>query len=183
MASGNAVLEDIQRIKREITSLSKMQILVGIQGDEDSEVLMIANVHEFGLTFKMTDKMRRYLGAMGLFDDSESYNPPAGHQTGYINIPERSFIRASFASGKQGIDATVKMAVDRIGTEKWTAQQAADMIGAFCVQATQSFIDDGKVTPPNSEFTLANKSQKTTLYDSGTTIRDRITYKIEGGSS
>ncbi len=172
------VTPDLARIKRELTALSHMEIHVGIQGDEDSEMLIIASVHEFGATIKMTDKMRRYLGAIGLFDSDEDYTPPAGHQKGYINIPERSFIRASYDTGKKGIDGVVRMAFDRIIKGEWSAEQAADNIGLFCVQMTQNFINTGSVKPPKGKFTQERSTQYTTLYDSGRLVGS-ITYKIE----
>ena len=103
--TSNPIIEDLARIKRELTALGKMRLKVGILGKEGSEMLMIANVHEYGMTLKMSDAMRRYLGAMGLFSGDDNYTPPAGHQTGYINIPERSYIRASFDTGQQSIQA------------------------------------------------------------------------------
>lgn len=174
----NPILEDLARIRRELTALSKMKIHIGIQGDEDSELLKIAGVHEYGCTIEMTDKMRRYLGAMGLFDSDEDYNPPAGHQTGYVNIPERSFIRASYDAGKQGIDGVVRMSVDRIIHENWTAKQAAENIGLFCVQMTQNFINEGNVKPPKGKFAQKRSSQYTTLYDSGRLVGS-ISFEIE----
>ena len=179
MAKRNPIIEDLLRIGRELAILNSSTIYVGIQGDEDSETLMIAGIQEYGATFKMSDKMRRYLGAMGLFDDSEEYQAPVGQETGYINIPERSFIRAGEESDKQGRYLTVKMAADHIVYDGWTAQQALDYIGAYCVQMLQTFIDEGKVQPPVSPFTQAQKTQYTTLYQTGTHIRDRITCRIE----
>lgn len=174
MPKPNAVLEDIRRLKRELAALQSMKIIVGIQGDEDSEVLMIANVHEYGCTIQVTPKMRAFLHRIGLHLKTT---------TEKINIPERSFIRASYEAGRPGMDGVVRMAFVRVVKGEWTAQQAAENIGLFCVQMTQGYIDDNKVTPPDSEFTLERKSQKTTLYESGTHIRDRITFKIEGGGA
>lgn len=176
----NPALEDIRRIRRELLALSKMKIHIGIQGDEDSELLKIASVHEYGCTIKMTDKMRRYLGAMGLFDSDEGYTPSSGHQAGYINIPERSFIRASYDAGKQGIDGVARMAVDRIIKGEWTANQAAENIGLFCVQMTQGFINEGNVKPPKGKFAQSQSSQYTTLYDSGRLVGS-ISFEIEEG--
>lgn len=176
----NPILEDLARIKRELNALSKMKIHVGILGDEDSELLKIAAVHEYGMTIKMTDKMRRYLGAIGLFDGDDDYQPPAGSKTGYINIPERSFIRASYDTGKQGIDGVVRMAIERIKTGEWTARQAADNIGLFCTQMTQNFINEGKVQPPKGKFAQERSSQYTTLVNS-TRLVGSISYEIEEG--
>jgi hypothetical protein len=173
MANANPVLDDIRRLKREFAALKSMKIIVGIQGDEDSEVLKIAGVHEFGCTIEVTPKMRAYLHNVGLH---------LKETTKQINIPERSFIRASYKAGKVELDEFSRAEVNRVVIGERTARQAADSIGLYCVQMTQSFIDEDKVKPPDSEYTLEHKTQKTTLYESGTHIRDRITYRIEEGT-
>ena len=172
MPKTNPVVEDLMRIRRELTALNNMKIHVGIQGDANSDLLMIAAVHEYGCTIKVTPKMRGY------FRYNFGVNLKAS--TGYINIPERSFIRASYDSGKQGIDGVIRMAVGRVVKDRWTAKQAAENIGLFCVQMTQDFINSGQVTPPKSQFTQERSSQYTPLFDSGRLVGS-ITYKIEGG--
>lgn len=180
MAKTNPILEDLARLKREIEALSRMTVHIGIQGDEDSEMLIIASVHEFGATFKMTDKMRRYLGAIGLFDSDKDYTPPAGHQKGYINIPERSFIRASYDTGRKEMDAIVKATLDKMYRGERTAYETMNVIGLQLAQMTQNFINTGSVKPPVSKFTADRKSQKTPLVNSGR-LALSITHKIEGG--
>ena len=58
-----------------------------------------------------------------------------------------------------------------------TADAAANSIGAQAAQVVQNFIDDNRVKP-QSDF--SKKTQHTTLYETGTHIRDRIAYKVEG---
>lgn len=41
---------ELERILTELKKLRSMRIKIGIQGDADSEILMIANVHEYGCT-------------------------------------------------------------------------------------------------------------------------------------
>lgn len=180
MAKANPVLEDLARIRREVQILAQMKIHVGIQGNAGSDLLMIANVHEFGATIKMTDKMRRYLGAMGLFDGDGNYTPPAGHQTGYINIPERSFIRASYDTGKQKMDRIVREALDKMVTGERDAAGTMNAIGAQLAQMTQNYINEGNAKPPKSEFTQSRSSQHTPLVDSGRLVGS-ITWEVEGG--
>ena len=43
-------------------------------------------------------------------------------------------------------------------------------------QMVQNFIDDNRVKPPSN---FSKKTQHTTLYETGTHIRDRIAYKVE----
>ena len=166
----NPVKEDIARIKRELAALNGMKIRIGIQGDEGSEVLMIAKVHEFGATIRVTPKMRAFLHHIGLHLKAD---------TERINIPERSFIRKSYEASRQAINRFAGEKISDVISGKLTATQAVERIGAYCVQITQGFIDEGKVSPKVSDFTQAHKTQHTTLYQTGTHIRDRITFIVE----
>ena len=180
MASINPILEDLARLRRELAALGKMKVHVGIVDDEGSEILTIAAIHEYGATIKMKPAMRRYLGAIGMFDDSENYTPPAGHKTGYINIPERSFIRASYDAGQQELNDIIRRAVNKVMNGTATAREAMDEIGLRASQLTQNFINEGNVQPPKGEFTQEHSSQYTPLVDSGRLVSS-ISYEIEGG--
>lgn len=90
-------------------------------------------------------------------------------------LPERSFIRASFDSD---VDEVASISGDEIGNVldgNKSAAAAMDSIGARCAQLVQNFIDENRVTPP-SDF--SRKTQHTTLYETGTHIRDRISYEV-----
>ena len=43
---------ELERIKTELKALQALKIHVGIQGDADSYLLMIAGVHEYGATIR-----------------------------------------------------------------------------------------------------------------------------------
>ena len=49
-------------------------------------------------------------------------------------------------------------------------------MGGRLRQMVQNFIDDNRVKPPSN---FSKKTQHTTLYETGTHIRDRIAYKVE----
>jgi hypothetical protein len=53
------ITPNLARTKRKLAALSRMEIRVSIITD-DSEVQRIARVHEYGITFNMTDKVRQY---------------------------------------------------------------------------------------------------------------------------
>lgn len=170
----NHILEDLARMKREVEALARMKIHVGIQGDEDSEVLMIASVHEFGCTIKVTPKMKAFLHHIDIHLKPD---------TGYINIPERSFIRASYDTGIQPMGKVIEQLIREVVRGEKTAQQAGDAIGGILVQMTQDFVREGKVSPPISEAAKEQRASTTDtpLFDTGANIVDRITYKIEEG--
>lgn len=171
MARNNPVLEDLARLKRELTALGKMTVHVGILGEADSEMLMIANVHEYGCTIKVTPKMRAFLHYMGIHLKKD---------TDTVNIPERSYIRSSFDTGQAELAKTVENAIGKVIQGQKTARDAMEEIGLLAAQMTQQFINEGNVTPKDSDFTLEHKSQKTTLVDSGRLVLS-ITHEVRGG--
>lgn len=91
-------------------------------------------------------------------------------------LPERSFIRASFDAGKGALGTIVDEQASKALTGQKSADAAANAIGAQAAQMIQNFIDENQVNPP-SDF--SRKRIHTTLFESGTHIRDRISWKVE----
>lgn len=91
-------------------------------------------------------------------------------------LPERSFIRKSFDEDKEKLGEIVDKQVSKVLAGSTTADAAANAIGAQAAQMVQSFIDENRVKPP-SDF--SRKRIHTTLFETGTHIRDRISWKVE----
>lgn len=108
--------------------------------------------------------------------DSEVLKIAAAHEYGTDKLPERSFIRASFDADQAQLTEIVTGQVEKVLSGRTSADAAANAIGAQAAQLVQNFIDDNRVRP-QSDF--SKKTQHTTLYETGTHIRDRITYKVE----
>lgn len=108
--------------------------------------------------------------------DSEVLKIASAHEYGTDKLPERSFIRASFDADQAQLGDIVSGSVGKVLSGQMSADAAANAIGAQAAQMVQNFIDDNRVKP-QSDF--SKKTQHTTLYETGTHIRDRITYKIE----
>ncbi|WP_306568986.1 hypothetical protein [Faecalispora jeddahensis] len=72
MKLSDRVTPEINRIKAELEALNHLRIKVGIQGDEDSDLLMIAHVHEYGAT--ITAKRAKNL-AIPIHKDSYGKSP------------------------------------------------------------------------------------------------------------
>ena len=132
MPNIDAILSDFLRLKSACEEMSSKKIVVGIVGEVGSEVLKVAQIHEYG-----TEKM-----------------------------PERSFLRASFDADREKLGSLVSEQVNKVIDGR--ASAAAQMV--------QNFIDDNRVKPPSN---FSKKTQHTTLYETGTHIRDRIAYKVE----
>lgn len=91
-------------------------------------------------------------------------------------LPERSFIRASFDADKAKLGEIVDGQVNKVLAGQTTPDAAANAVGAQAAQLVQNFIDDNRVKPP-SDF--SKKQIHTTLYETGTHIRDRISWEVE----
>lgn len=108
--------------------------------------------------------------------DSDVLKIAHAHEYGDGKMPERSFIRASFDADQEKLSNIVTGQVNKVLSGQTTADAAANAIGAQATQLVQSYIDDNRVKP-QSDF--SKKTQHTTLYETGTHIRDRIAYKVE----
>lgn len=108
--------------------------------------------------------------------DSEVLKIAHAHEYGTGKLPERSFIRASFDAEQDKLGEIVTGSVNKVLSGQINADAAANAIGAQAAQLVQNFIDDNRVKP-QSDF--SKKTQHTTLYETGTHIRDRIAYKVE----
>ncbi|MEG1562530.1 MAG: hypothetical protein RR365_02195 [Bacteroides sp.] len=142
MSEIEVILSDFERLKASCREMAGKRILVGLVGNIDSEVLKIAQAHEYGTA----------------------------------TLPERSFIRASFDAEQGKLGEIVTASVNKVLSGEITADTAANAIGAQSAQLVQNFIDENRVKP-QSDF--SKKTQHTTLYETGTHIRDRIAYKVE----
>ena len=109
--------------------------------------------------------------------DSEVLKIAHAHEYGVPGkLPERSFIRKSFDEDKDKLGEIVDAQVSKVLAGQTSADAAANAIGAQAAQLVQSFIDENRVKPP-SDF--RRKRIHTTLYETGTHIRDRISWKVE----
>lgn len=107
--------------------------------------------------------------------DSDVVKIAHAHEYGDGRLPERSFIRASFDAGQDVLNEIVTGSLEKVIAGQTAPDAAAAAIGAQSAQLVQNFIDENRVAPP-SDF--SKKTQYTTLYETGTHIRDRIAFKV-----
>ncbi len=200
------LLEDLNRIKAACQEMEQKKIRVGIVGGKaDSDIMAIAHAHEYGATIK--PKKGKYLaipltkqaeaaGSPRAFSDLRFVNAKNGNllmvrdkkkrggktesEAMYllvesVTLPERSFIRASFDAQQEELGGIVTGAMVKMLDGTITPAAATESIGAQAAQLAQSFIDQNRVTPKSKS---SRKTQHTTLYESGTHIRDRIAYEV-----
>lgn len=114
---------------------------------------------------------------VGIIGGGEAARIAHIHEYGDGKMPERSFLRASFDADQAKLSSIVSAQVGKVLDGQTSAEAAANAIGAQAAQLVQNYIDENRVTPP-SDF--SKKTQHTTLYETGTHIRDRIAYEVEG---
>lgn len=143
----------------------------------------MSNVNEILVEFerlksacRSMDGKKIVVGIVGDGVDSEVLKIAAAHEYGTDKLPERSFIRASFDADQDKLGSIVSGQVNKVLSGQISANAAANAIGAQAAQLVQNFIDENRVKPP-SDF--SKKTQHTTLYETGTHIRDRIAFKVE----
>lgn len=122
------------------------------------------------------DGKKIVVGIVGDGVDSEVLKIAAAHEYGTDKLPERSFIRASFDADQDKLGSIVSGQVNKVLSGQISADAAANAIGAQAAQLVQNFIDENRVKPPSDFY---KKTQHTTLYETGTHIRDRIAFKVE----
>ena len=109
--------------------------------------------------------------------DSDVLKIAHAHEYGTDKLPERSFIRASFDAEQSALNTIISSAINKALSGSTTPTAAVNAIGAQAAQIVQNYIDDNRVKP-QSNFSF--KTQHTTLFETGTHIRDRIAYKVVG---
>lgn len=222
----DTVRPELARIKRELEALRGMTVHIGILGDAESDILMIAGVHEYGatihpkkvknLTIPLTKEAKAAKSPRAFNDlewipghdpgvsflarrkkrrrkgpTSDGITPaddydPDDYTWMYMlvkkaNIPERSFIRASYDTGQDTLERICKEAIEGIVREGWTAQEAADHIGKWALEMTREYFNT-KLSPEKSDTTMRTTTQYQPLHDTGRLFKS-ITYRVEGGES
>ncbi|MBR1869012.1 MAG: hypothetical protein IJ799_02990 [Bacteroidales bacterium] len=159
------ILEDFEKISKACEDLDGKTAHIGIIGG--GEAAVIAHAHEYGATIR--PKNAKYL----------AIPQPDGsiRQASSVTLPERSFIRASFDQDQSKLDEIARKQIDDVVMKGKSAEAAMNAVGAQAAQLVQNFIDNNRVTPPSN---FDYKTQHTTLYETGTHIRDRISYEVEG---
>ena len=151
-----------------LDALMNTSVHVGIFSEtEDAKLLMIANVHEFGVSIQVTDKMRRYLAAQGL---------PLRKTTTQINIPERSYIRSSFDEQKGNIEDQARKLLIQVLELRLPPLTFFDVLGGIMVSMVQEYMVNLS-DPPNHPFTIERKGSSNPLIDTGRLV-GAVTHKV-----
>lgn len=157
----------IPKLKRKLQYLSEHEVHVGIFGDDDSFVLMIARVHEFGVSIEVTPKMRAWFAYQGF---------PLRADTTEIRIPERSYMRGGYDSNEDDIFRHLETYLGQVIDFDLAEEAALERVGIKVQTVLQKYLTELS-SPPLSGMTVKRKGSSNPLIDTGR-LRQSITYKV-----
>lgn len=159
--------DNSKELLKALKNIGKSRINVGVLGG-DSELSMIAAVHEFGITIDVTPKMRAWFAYNGY---------PLKSTTTQIVIPERSFLRSGFDENIDKIEKKVKELLPSVLENNVDPEIFMDAIGQEFADRIADKIEELK-SPPNSAMTIERKGSSNPLIDSGR-LHGSIDYEVK----
>ena len=112
-------------------------------------------------------------------DDSESFvtvlDVALWHEFGTNNMPERSFVRASFDQNQKKYEKLNRELLVKIYSGKMTVEKALDILGFTIENDIKAFIKSGEVNPDSQR---AINEGGTTLWDTGQLINSITFIKV-----
>lgn len=152
-----------------LRELESYQVAVGILSKSGGDMLMIANVHEFGCSIPVTDKMRGFL--------AYEYGVHLKRDTKVIKIPERSFVRSSYDSKKGEIGDKGEDLIRKVIDGGLSARAFYEFLGQTCADTIRDYMVNEVNSPANSEMTIKAKRSSNPLVDHGQ-LAAAITYEV-----
>lgn len=157
---------DFPKMQAAIEGLDGKKVSVGVLGG--GEQAWLASIHEYGCRIEVTDKMRAYLAATGLY---------LKKTTTHITIPERAFLRNGYDTNKDDIIAKAEAVLGDVLGGTMTPNQFFELIGLLMKSRIQEYARDLD-SPPLHPYTVERKGSSNPLVDSGDMI-GAIDYKVE----
>jgi hypothetical protein len=146
-------------LREKLKELGKVRLAVGVQKTEgtnaigekvkaDNDLLIIARVHEYGATIKVTPKSRAFLHRNGLH---------LKLTTKFIRIPARSFVRKGFAEGRADLNLEINAAKLAYLNGKISLEQLKFGIGKQLVMEIAGNIGQG--VAPITKYTRDHRKE------------------------
>jgi hypothetical protein len=175
------------KIMAEITSRDPEHVDVGIQSDEDGEVLEIAAAHEFGATinhpggtpYGYDTEEDADAGRVRFLKKGSGFMVIGETEAHEIELPERSFIRGTIDQHEKEITEFGGKLALAILSGKMGKRQMLEIWG----DKVKTKIRNGITTrslglTPNTPATIARKGSDTPLVDTGHLLGS-ITHKVK----
>lgn len=156
----NLNLSGLNRIKKELEKIDKLEVAIGLLSDKvDSDLIIAASANEFGAKIKITPKMRGFLHSIGI------HVSPAKQ---YIIIPERSVYRANLEENKTKYQYKIRDSLNKIIEGKSLTVRELKKLG-FTVETDIKKKIKSLSTPANAPATIKKKGANNPLIDTGRT--------------
>lgn len=160
---------NVDRLLAVLAELERLQVEIGVFGEDDSHLLMVARVHEFGCQINVTPRMRGWFLAQGY---------PLRRSTTQINIPERSYMRSSFDESENDLIRVVETLLGHVIDLKLSPREFYERVGIWVVSRIQAKIQSLQ-DPPLAAMTIERKGSSNPLIDEGR-LYQSITYRVVG---
>lgn len=171
-------------------------IKIGIIGEQASQThkdsglnnASLGAIHEFGVTVKVTEKMRKYLNYLGIHLRKD---------TTEIEIPQRSFLAGTLLNSKvsdyiysaadlEGSDLSLDklIAEDKSASDSGYMEKLANIVGAKALEMVQTAFSTGGYPDKWQAISEATRKNRTgdpnnpPLTDTGD-LRDSITFEVK----
>ena len=163
MTPENRIPDLLNELEYLATHFVEIGIFSGSDREDDTPMLMIAFVHEFGMEIpkRNTEEIKA---------DKNAVTSP------YITIPERSYLRAGFDANLDKIHREFEYLLSQVLELKISGKTALELIGASVTTKIQDFLVELK-EPPLAESTIRAKGSSNPLVDTGQ-LMNSITWKI-----
>jgi len=184
-----------------LDELHRTEIQIGIFGRDDSHLLMIANVNEYGATIKPRkakrlavplNKRARERSPRSFndlwplkLDDGRLYlvRNKGANQLEFmywlatqVVIPERAFIRGGFDANANRFSQKAATLLKKVIVGNLNMKNFFELMGDYIVGELRRYLNNLS-SPENSSATKSAKGRSNPLVDSGR-LRDSITYKV-----
>lgn len=157
---------DFPKMQANVQQLDGKKVSVGVLGG--GEQSWLASIHEYGCKIEVTDKMRKYLAATGLYLKST---------TTHITIPERAFLRNGFDECKDDVIAKAEDIIGDVIGGTMRPEQLFELVGLLLKSGIQDYARELD-SPPLHPYTVERKGSSNPLVDSGDMI-GAIDYRVE----
>ena len=148
---------NVPELLQRLRDLESYYVAVGILSKSGGDMLMIANVHEFGCNIPVTDKMRGFL--------AYEYGVHLKKSTKVIKIPERSFVRSSYDDKRSEVGKKGDDLITEVINGGLPAKSFYELLGQTCADTVRDYMVNEVDSPANSDMTKTIKGSSNPLVD------------------
>ncbi|MGX7417806.1 hypothetical protein ACWOFR_03270 [Carnobacterium gallinarum] len=189
----------MEHVQKELEKLNNQSLQIGVFGEDDSFMAMIAGVNEFGMTIHAKKKFmviplkKKYAKASPRSFDLFFMKTKEGHAflcrnvgkdkvefcymlVKSVTIPERSFLRSTFDEKEEEWQKFFSKQIDDLIKSASSADSIYERLGAKAASDVQKKIKSIS-SPSNSPTTVASKGTNNPLINTGR-LRQSVTWKV-----